>query len=52
MVKKCSSCGKEVKFKFSEFKCPSCGKEIVIRCDSCRSLATKFSCRQCGFTGP
>ena len=52
MVKKCSSCGKEAVFRYSEFKCPSCSVETIIRCESCRALAAKYSCTKCGFTGP
>ncbi|MBU0762917.1 MAG: RNA-binding protein [Candidatus Altiarchaeota archaeon] len=51
MVKKCSSCGKETLFGYSEFKCPSCGKEKIIRCESCKALVTNYIC-SCGFQGP
>ena len=51
MVKRCTSCGTEAKFNYSEFTCPSCGKGKIIRCESCKDLATKYGC-SCGFTGP
>ncbi|MBD3388702.1 MAG: RNA-binding protein [Candidatus Altiarchaeales archaeon] len=52
MVKKCSSCGKEVMFKYAEFSCPQCSGEKIVRCESCRSLASNYSCSKCGFKGP
>lgn len=52
MVRKCTSCGKEAVFKYSEFKCPQCSKETIVRCESCRSLATQYKCGKCGFEGP
>lgn len=52
MAKKCSSCGREVKSRYSEFKCPQCGEEKIVRCEDCRTLATKYTCGKCGFTGP
>jgi predicted RNA-binding Zn-ribbon protein involved in translation (DUF1610 family) len=51
-MKKCSSCGREVKQNYVEFKCPACGKTDVVRCNSCRILGTKYKCGECGFTGP
>ncbi|MFC2154138.1 zinc finger domain-containing protein [Candidatus Altiarchaeota archaeon] len=52
MVKKCSSCGVEITEKYAEFKCPKCGKSTIIRCPSCRTLGTKYSCSECSFEGP
>ncbi|MBW2989181.1 DUF1610 domain-containing protein [Candidatus Woesearchaeota archaeon] len=51
---KCGSCkalitniGGSVKFQ-----CPKCGKYTIIRCRHCRQIASKYSCPECGFTGP
>ncbi|MFZ2456756.1 MAG: zinc finger domain-containing protein [Candidatus Altiarchaeia archaeon] len=51
-MKKCISCGVEVRQNYVEFKCPTCGKTEVVRCQSCRILGTKYKCGNCGFTGP
>jgi len=52
MAKKCSSCGKEVINRYSEFKCPQCEEVAVVRCPSCRTLGTPYICNKCGFKGP
>jgi len=50
----CTSC----KVKISNidgtvtFKCPECGKKTIVRCKSCRKIAAKYTCSECGFTGP
>ncbi|MFH0861182.1 MAG: zinc finger domain-containing protein [Candidatus Altiarchaeota archaeon] len=51
-AKKCTSCGKEVLSGFVEFKCPNCNKDKMVRCSSCRTLGTPYTCHECGFTGP
>ncbi|MCD4666451.1 zinc finger domain-containing protein [archaeon] len=38
--------------KGTQFLCPKCGKKTIIRCNSCRSLATKYVCGNCNFEGP
>ena len=52
IMKRCSSCGKEVLESYVEITCPRCGEETVLRCKSCRALNTKYSCSKCGFIGP
>ena len=52
MVRKCSTCGKEAISRYSEFNCPNCGESKVVRCESCRTLATHYTCNKCGFSGP
>lgn len=52
MVKKCSTCGKEAISKYSEFNCPNCGETKIVRCASCRTLATRYTCGKCSFSGP
>ncbi len=34
------------------FPCPSCGKQDIVRSPTCRTLATRYHCNQCGFEGP
>ncbi|HDH41760.1 MAG TPA: DUF1610 domain-containing protein [Candidatus Altiarchaeales archaeon] len=51
-MKRCTSCGREVSERYTEFKCPNCGKSTIIRCKSCRALGTKYVCDECGFVGP
>jgi len=36
----------------TRFMCPKCGKYEIIRCGHCRSIVAKYSCPECGFTGP
>lgn len=33
------------------FKCPKCG-ETIVRCGICRKRGVKYTCPNCGFTGP
>ncbi len=35
-----------------KFPCPNCGKAEIIRCGECRKIAAKYTCPECGFTGP
>ncbi|MFH1835045.1 MAG: zinc finger domain-containing protein [Methanobacteriota archaeon] len=51
-MEKCSSCGIEVLRGYVEFNCPRCNKDKIMRCKSCRTLGTKYSCNDCGFEGP
>jgi predicted RNA-binding Zn-ribbon protein involved in translation (DUF1610 family) len=50
----CSSCKKRITNTKGTaiFNCPNCGKSEIIRCIDCRKTATKYTCSQCGFTGP
>jgi LSD1 subclass zinc finger protein len=36
----------------AKFQCPKCGKSTIIRCKHCRSIAVKYKCHECNFTGP
>lgn len=51
---KCTSCGMNVlaKKNFVKFMCPKCGKLEITRCSTCKSLGTKYTCKDCGFEGP
>ena len=50
----CSSCKKRITNSTgtTTFQCPSCGKAEITRCKHCREIATKYTCPNCGFTGP
>jgi Zn-ribbon RNA-binding protein len=50
----CSSCKKDITNDIGsvKFNCPGCSKTEIIRCKSCRQLATKYTCHECGFVGP
>jgi|APSaa5957512576_1039674.scaffolds.fasta_scaffold505716_1 Zn-ribbon RNA-binding protein len=50
----CSSCKKNVtNLKgTTTFMCPSCNKGKIVRCKECRVIAAKYTCSECGFTGP
>jgi len=50
----CLSCGKRIEAErfWVEFPCPSCGKEKIIRCEKCKGMENKYTCKKCGFTGP
>ncbi|MBS3108223.1 DUF1610 domain-containing protein [Candidatus Woesearchaeota archaeon] len=52
--KRCVSCNKEITNDTGsvEFKCPGCNKQVIIRCSQCKKLATKYKCKECGFSGP
>ena len=54
IVNKCSSTGKDITNDSGSvsFQCPSCGKATIIRSLEARKLATKYTCPNCGFTGP
>ncbi|MBI2549785.1 RNA-binding protein [Candidatus Woesearchaeota archaeon] len=50
----CSSCRKQVTNTkgSTRFSCPGCGNVEFIRCASCRSNAVRYTCQECGFSGP
>lgn len=54
MIKVCSSCKKDVGSDTGTaiFLCPNCGKTEVVRCSHCRKLAARYTCAECGFSGP
>ncbi|MBR9699961.1 RNA-binding protein [Candidatus Woesearchaeota archaeon] len=35
-----------------EFACPQCSETNIIRSSRARTLAIKYKCEKCGFTGP
>ncbi|HII14912.1 MAG TPA: RNA-binding protein [Nanoarchaeota archaeon] len=51
---KCNSCKKELANEkgATRFNCPSCAKYEIKRCRHCREIGTKYTCPQCGFSGP
>ncbi|MDD4250634.1 MAG: zinc finger domain-containing protein [Candidatus ainarchaeum sp.] len=51
-MKKCTTCNKIVTDNKTEFKCPNCGKTTIIRCDSCKTSAKEYVCKECNFVGP
>lgn len=50
----CSSCKQDITNDPGSvrFPCPACAKTEIIRCKSCRQLAAKYKCHECGFEGP
>ncbi|MBD3354996.1 RNA-binding protein [Candidatus Woesearchaeota archaeon] len=50
----CNSCKKRITNKpgSATFKCPACGKSTIVRCKHCREIVAKYTCPECGFTGP
>jgi Zn-ribbon RNA-binding protein len=50
----CTSCKKRVTNKGGTtlFPCPACAKTEIVRCEDCRKIAAKYTCTECGFTGP
>lgn len=50
----CLSCNKRITNDAGSvnFKCPNCGKMDIIRCSDCRKIAVKYTCPECGFSGP
>jgi predicted RNA-binding Zn-ribbon protein involved in translation (DUF1610 family) len=34
------------------FPCPKCGRSVIGRCKRCRDQGVKYTCQECGFTGP
>ncbi|MFX1285171.1 MAG: zinc finger domain-containing protein [Promethearchaeota archaeon] len=36
----------------TRFPCPSCGMIPIIRCERCRKLGNRYTCPNCGFSGP
>jgi len=51
---KCSSCNKEIANEkgSTKFMCPACEKSEIVRCKHCRSIAARYKCPSCDFTGP
>ncbi|HLD97570.1 MAG TPA: zinc finger domain-containing protein [Candidatus Nanoarchaeia archaeon] len=54
MASVCSSCKKEVVNLrgTTAFSCPGCGKVEFTRCQNCRANAVRYTCQECGFSGP
>ena len=52
MIKRCSTCNRELINEFVEFKCPACGKSRMVRCMSCEQNTVNYTCTECGFIGP
>jgi predicted RNA-binding Zn-ribbon protein involved in translation (DUF1610 family) len=52
--KVCISCKKRITNDNGSviFNCPNCGKTEIVRCSKCRKIAAKYTCPECGFTGP
>ena len=53
--KVCMSCKKRITNQgggVADFKCPSCLQFQIIRCRHCRENASKYTCPNCGFSGP
>lgn len=52
--KVCISCKKEIVNDqgSAHFNCPKCGDYEVVRCNNCRTNATKYRCPSCEFEGP
>ncbi len=50
----CSSCKKKVtNIKGTTvFQCPNCTKTEIVRCRDCRKIAARYTCSECGFSGP
>ncbi|HLC64632.1 MAG TPA: zinc finger domain-containing protein [Candidatus Nanoarchaeia archaeon] len=50
----CSTCKKRIAnvHGTASFKCPNCKDFQIIRCAHCRSIAAKYACPNCGFSGP
>jgi len=50
----CISCGKLIVAgeRAVSFYCPQCGVAVIWRCSKCRSQITRYTCPNCGFTGP
>jgi len=53
-TEKCLSCKKELSNDkgSTKFKCPGCLKYEIKRCRHCRATAARYSCPECGFSGP
>ncbi|MBI2143186.1 RNA-binding protein [Candidatus Woesearchaeota archaeon] len=54
MANFCSSCKSQVTNQrgTASFSCPGCGKVEFVRCVSCRANAVRYTCQECGFSGP
>lgn len=50
----CISCKRRITNERSatRFMCPKCGKYEIVRCGHCRDIVAKYTCPECGFTGP
>ena len=50
----CVSCKKKITNDAgtAKFPCPACAKETIVRCKHCREIAAKYTCPECGFSGP
>lgn len=49
----CSSCGVPLEGEAAtSFDCPECGETQIGRCRTCRDQSAKYSCSDCGHTGP
>ncbi|MFP4112098.1 MAG: zinc finger domain-containing protein [Candidatus Woesearchaeota archaeon] len=51
---KCSSSNKEITNEQGavKFPCPNCSKCMIVRTRHSRKIAAKYTCPECGFTGP
>ncbi|MFP4119332.1 MAG: zinc finger domain-containing protein [Candidatus Woesearchaeota archaeon] len=36
----------------TSFPCPGCGKRTIYRTRKAREIVIKYTCPECGFTGP
>lgn len=36
----------------TSFPCPNCGKQMIHRTRQAREIVIKYTCPECGFTGP
>jgi len=52
--KTCISCKRDITNDAGTtmFACPKCGKYEIVRCGHCRGIAAKYTCPECGFSGP
>jgi hypothetical protein len=52
--KTCISCKKDIMNNTGTtiFMCPKCGKYEIVRCKHCREIAARYTCPECGFSGP
>ena len=50
----CISCKKKIVNQVGSvrFMCPNCGKYEIVRCPHCREIAVRYTCVECGFSGP
>ncbi|MBS3149935.1 DUF1610 domain-containing protein [Candidatus Woesearchaeota archaeon] len=52
--KYCNSCKTKVSNIVGSvsFICPNCGEKEIIRCSHCRTIAARYKCENCNFSGP